>query len=149
VNEIVSILVTDHEGGPVDFKLKAVAVRPQGEEPWQIFMAGDDADLWIAAMEVAEVPRVMAIHPEEARYFVNLAQLLGDPWDLVWQDTPGVVIEQAIAMEKMSSKIENGLKLSEPHDVRAYREQMFAAPPTDGEVMRQEITGVRPFAGRN
>jgi hypothetical protein len=108
VNEIVSILVTDHEGGPVDFKLKAVAVRPQGEEPWQIFMAGDDADLWIAAMEVAEVPRVMAIHPEEARYFVNLAQLLGDPWDLVWQDTPGVVIEQGTARTLLARRLDAG-----------------------------------------
>lgn len=149
MNEIKRIALTDHQGDPVDYKLKAVAVRPEGDQAWQVFMAGDDHDSWLSLMELAEPPDVMAVHPQDALYYVNCAQLLGDPWDQVWDNTAETICQQQVALEALATKTENMLRVADPFDVRAFREQFQAQPWTDGEVLRCEIAGVHPFAGRN
>lgn len=145
----VSIPTFDHEGGLIDYKVRATAIRLPEQDGWHILFSALGEDTWLAVMEFLDLPKEVKLHPASARYYANLTLLLGDPWQAFWEDAETTVRQQHTALGKVGPTTEARLHASDPEDTIAWRAQFEAQPIERGEIIRRDLTGIDPFAGRN
>lgn len=147
--ETVSLRVTDGQGAPVDYGFTSVALKDEGCVGWHVAVSALGNDSWLVVADMLVLPSEAAIDPKDAKYTACVVQALGVPWDTLYANLHEVAESQVAQVERIGPVMSRKFQESEPEDVWAWREQFQQEPYTTGEIMRQALTGVLPFAGRN
>lgn len=133
------------DSGDHIWKGQAIRLCPDPEEPWHVFVTCDDTGLWLSPMEVEHPSPAMSL--PDAEKVAKLVALYGATWDDIWEDPMGVIALQHRALDALDEGEWARINATPMDELLDWRHVQITA--TDGERLREQITGVEIEAGRN
>lgn len=148
---VLEVILVPVEDGRL--RCQAVHDASDPESPWVILVAPADRELdyWLLWIETESLTdfRLVDFSPDAADAMTRMAVLLGDSWGDLWDDWNAMIETQRQCLDLAAEAFLKQARAQPFDELVDWRRAMDAEPPQTGELMREQMLGIKPLQGRN